>query len=111
MTKKTKITPQSVTRFADLLLRWSTCNDSYFIREFWESFAMTEMQFYKRLWAAQKFVGSFDYLDVKKNLKINRILRHKKREHYGKGKTIRIDFQKQEGDSEKSGQYEEEGGG
>lgn len=106
MTKKTRITPTSVKHFAELLFRWSTCNDSYFLKEFWQSFGMTEMQFYKRLWAAEKIVGAFDYTDVKRNLKLNRMLRNKRLKPDEKGKTIRLDFQKQKSESEK-GRFDE----
>lgn len=80
MVKRKRITESDVVNFAALLERWSLCGTSYFLVQFWKSVGMTEMQFYKRLWAAQEQIPGFDYKEIKKNLRRNRFMRKKKME-------------------------------
>lgn len=78
MVKRKRITESDIGNFAALLERWSLCDTSYFLVQFWRSFGMSEMQFYKRLWAAQEQIPDFNYKEVKKNLRRNRFMRKQK---------------------------------
>lgn len=104
-----KIAESDIDNFATLLYRWSCSESSYFLRQFWRTFGMSEMQFYKRVWKAQDQVKDFDFPEIKKNLRRNRFARNllKKEKYHGK-KTIRVNFKRSESVEGKSGQDAEE---
>jgi len=103
MAKKKTILPSDVQNFATLLTRWSRCETSFFLRQFWRSFGMTEMQFYKRLWKAKEQIIDFDFPEIKKNLRRNRFMRNQSRLEGGnRAEKISVNFQGEESYPQKS---------
>lgn len=95
MARKRSILKSDLINFSTLLTRWSECESSFFLRQFWRTFAMTEMQFYKRLWKSQQEVIGFDFNEVKKNLRRNRFHRaYKKKMGIKTTEKININFKR-----------------
>jgi len=110
--KRTRITPYDVGNFAAILKGWSHCETSFFLKQFWISFGMTEMQFYKRLWRAKSEIDGFDFEEIKKNLKRNRFMRDRKGyKSYGAKKATIVNFEGEESTRQEAKQDEKEAGG
>lgn len=58
-----------------MLTSWAQDESAYFLCEFWKSLGMSEMQFYKRMWKAEKEIEGFDLGEIKKILRHHRWIR------------------------------------
>ena len=77
---RTKTTQEDLLIFADLLTKWSRSESSYFLNQFYRTFGMSEMQFYKKVEKCKARCEEFDYGEVKKNLRRNRFVRDQRLE-------------------------------
>ena len=112
--RRNKITPYDVGNFAAILEGWSKCETSFFLKQFWVSFGMSEMQFYKRLWRAKDDIPKFDFPEIKKNLRRNRFMRNQRGTmvgSYGKSKTVDFDSEREKITGEEGSASTQEGRG
>jgi len=75
-----KIEEVDLYAFIVSLHNWSQWERSFFFVDFYRSFGMTEMQFYKRLSLAEEKIKLFPIESIKRNLKVNRFLAKKNKD-------------------------------